>query len=238
MHTAAIIPAAGFGLRLKNKQSKPLITVKGIPIIVYTLKAISKNPNIKEIIIAANPFNIQTIKSDIKRYRFSKVSNIVLGGNTRRLSVENALGALSPKAKLVLIHDAVRPLIREDIISKAISQAMRYGASVVGVPVKATIKKISIKNRDCLAVEKTIDRSTLYEIQTPQVFRRNLILKAYRKFKDTDVTDDSVLVEKLGLRVSLVLGSYDNIKITTPEDLLIVQQLLKRLFIKKGPQNI
>jgi len=253
MYTTAIIPAAGFGLRLKNRQSKPLIRIKGVPILIYTLRAISRHPYIKEIIVVANQSNIRAIKYNIKQYRIKKVSDIVLGGTTRRLSVENALTVLKTQVGLILIHDAVRPFIRQDIISKVVDEALSGGAAVVGVPVKATIKKIKIKNlpdttgkRNSVSVskgvsrgaakcgtksrliEETIDRNGLYEIQTPQVFKKDLILKAYRKFKDTDVTDDSVLVERLGAQVRLVLGSYDNIKITTREDLAVAQAILSK----------
>ena len=228
MHTVAIIPAAGFGLRLKNRTSKPLVEIQGIPIIVYTLKAISGHPLIKEVIVVANPSNIRTIKHKIKQYRIKKISQVVLGGATRRCSVENGLNALSGRADFVLIHDAVRPFIRRNTISAVIKAAQRRGAAIVGVPVKATIKRVSnLKPQasERLVIKETVDRSNLWEIQTPQVFRKDLIIKAYKKFKDKDVTDDAMLVEKMGGGVSMVLGSYDNIKVTTPEDLILAEAI-------------
>ena len=229
MHTVAIIPAAGFGLRLKNRTSKPLVEIQGIPIIVYTLKAISGHPLIKEVIVVANPSNIRTIKHKIKKYRIKKISQVVLGGATRRCSVENGLNALSGRADFVLIHDAVRPFIRRNTISAVIKVAQRRGAAIVGVPVKATVKKVKSQKSKVKIVEKTIDRSNLWEIQTPQVFRKDLIIKAYKKFKDKDVTDDAMLVEKMGGGVSMVLGSYDNIKVTTPEDLILAEAICGNL---------
>jgi len=240
MQAVAIVPAAGLGVRLKSRQSKPLVRIKGVPLIVYTLKALSRHPQIKEVIVAANPLNIRAINSAIKKFRISKVSKVVLGGATRRVSVENALAAVANDTELVLVHDAVRPFIRKGIISRVIGQAACCGAAVVGVPVKATIKKIAILNRPggqtrlsggqaaCGIVKETVDRHRLYEIQTPQVFRKDLILKAYKKFRDRGVTDDSALVERLGVKVALVLGSYDNIKITTPEDLQVAEAILSR----------
>jgi 2-C-methyl-D-erythritol 4-phosphate cytidylyltransferase len=233
MQAVAIVPAAGLGVRLRSRHSKPLVRIKGIPLIVYTLRRLSRHPQIKEVIVAANPLNIRAINSAIKKFRISKVSKVVLGGATRRVSVENALAAVANDTELVLVHDAVRPFIRKGIISRVIGQAACCGAAVVGVPVKATIKKIAILNRPggqaaCRIVKETVDRHRLYEIQTPQVFRKDLILKAYKKFRDRGVTDDSALVERLGVKVALVLGSYDNIKITTPEDLQVAEAILSR----------
>jgi len=228
MQAVAIVPAAGLGVRLKSRQSKPLVKIKGIPLIVYTLKALSRHPQIKEIIVAANPLNIRQINSAIKKFRIRKVSKVVLGGATRRISVENALAALAENTELVLVHDAVRPFIRQGTISRVIGRAVRCGAAIVGVPVKATIKKVAALNRTVGIVKETVDRQRLYEIQTPQVFRKDLILKAYKKFGDRGVTDDSALVERLGVKVALVLGSYDNIKITTAEDLQVAEAILSR----------
>jgi len=212
-------------LRLKNKLSKPLIKIKGIPVFVYALKTISQHPALKEIIVVANQANIQAIKSYLAQYRINKISAVVLGGRTRRISVERGLKALDKRVDFVLIHDAVRPFIQGKIISRVIAQARRFGAAVAGVPVKATIKRV----KSNLIVERTLKRDELWEIQTPQVFRKDLILAAYKKFKDKDVTDDAALVEKLGKKVHLVLDSYNNIKITTPEDLVIAETICKKL---------
>jgi 2-C-methyl-D-erythritol 4-phosphate cytidylyltransferase len=238
-YTVAIIPAAGYGLRLKNKVSKPLIKIKGIPILIYALQTITRHALIKEVIIVANQNNIRAIKAKIKQYRIGKIKDIVLGGPTRRISVEKGLKKVSERADFVLIHDAVRPFIHQGIITQVIKEAGHSGAAIVGVPVKATIKKFKIippkrdsakcgKNSKSKIIEKTINRSSLCEIQTPQVFRRDLIIKAYKRFKDTDVTDDAALIEKLGVKVALVSGSYENIKITTPEDLALAEAIVRK----------
>lgn len=218
----AIVVAAGKGLRLKKKTSKPLVAINSKPIIFYCLNTLSHHPAVKEIIVVANKENLKNIARKISRYRIKKIKQIVLGGLRRQNSVENGLKAIDAQTDLVLIHDGARPFINQRMISAAIKEAKKNGAAIVGVPVKATVKKV--KN---LAVEKTIDRDGLWEVQTPQVFKRDLILKAYKKFGDTDATDDALLVEKLGVKVSVVAGSYTNIKITTPEDLAIAKEIAR-----------
>ncbi|MDD5355918.1 MAG: 2-C-methyl-D-erythritol 4-phosphate cytidylyltransferase, partial [Candidatus Omnitrophica bacterium] len=128
-----------------------------------------------------------------------------------------------------LIHDAARPFAGNKLVSSLIKASRAYGAAIAGVPVKATIKKIRGGNKKIKAVEKTIERNTLWEIQTPQVFKKDLILKAYEKFGNIGVTDDAMLVEKLKKSVRVVLGAYNNIKITTPEDLMIARAIAKGL---------
>jgi 2-C-methyl-D-erythritol 4-phosphate cytidylyltransferase len=142
----------------------------------------------------------------------------------------NALCVIDRQTNLILIHDAVRPFIDKRILSSVIREAKRYGAAIAGVPVKATIKRVKgqgLSGKSKGRVEKTLNRENIWEIQTPQVFRKDLILKAYKKFGNLDVTDDSMLVEKLGARVGVVLGSYSNIKITIPEDLILAEAIAK-----------
>jgi len=216
-YVSAIVVAAGRGLRLKSKIPKPLVRINKKPLISYSLNALRACPWIKEIILVANRGNRTILRRFCER--------IVLGGRQRRDSVKHGLKAISRRADLVLIHDAARPFIDKKIVSKAISAAARYGAAVAGVPVKSTIKE----SGKCQAViKKTLDRGRLWEIQTPQVFRKDLILKAYRKFASFPATDDAMLVEKLGKKVYIVPGSYSNIKITTPEDLLIAGAIAKK----------
>lgn len=239
MYISAIIPAAGFSLRLKHKVSKPLVKIKSVPILIYALKAISQHPYIKEVIVVANQFNIKAIEANIKHYRITKVRDILLGGMTRRLSVENALKVIKDKVDYVLVHDAVRPFIPENVISKVIDEAVQYGAAVVGVPVVATIKKVGYLKKSPavhknLVVAETLDRDRLWEAQTPQVFRKDIILMAYNRFKDDSVTDDASLVERLGVKVKMVMGSYFNIKITTSGDLILAEAILKAQ--KSSPQ--
>jgi len=229
MYVTAVVLAAGKGLRLKSKISKPLIKIDSKPLVIYCLSILSKHPYIKDIVVVANRQNLEDIRNKIKRYRIDKIKDVVLGGKLRQISVFNGLRATDNQTDLVLIHDAARPFIDKEMVSSVIKAAARYGAAIAGVPVKATIKKVRSQEGGVRRVEKTIDRNNLWEIQTPQVFKKDLILKAYKKFANTDVSDDAMLVEKLRKKVSVVSGTYKNIKITTPEDLIVAQAIAKSL---------
>lgn len=238
MYITAIVLAAGKGLRLKSKISKPLIKIGSKPSIVYSLKTLNKHPLIKEIIVVINASNAPDIKQIKQKYKIEKIKAFVLGGRKRKDSVYNGLIAVHLKSDFVLVHDSARPFINSQCISKVIARAKHMGAAILGVPVKATIKKIknqnsvgtghalSVKSKNHIVAE-TLDRNSLWEIQTPQVFRKDLILKAYKKFGNMEATDDAFLVEKLGLKVGVVMGSYDNIKITTQEDLVLAEAIAK-----------
>ena len=224
MFVSAIVPAAGLGLRLGSTVSKPLVRLDKKPIYLHTLKILNQHPDIKEIILAVSERNSDAIKKSLGRASLKKVKAVVLGGSRRRDSVENALARVSVNADLVLIHDAVRPFIALDLVSRVIRSAAKSGAAVLGVPVKSTIKEIDKKD----AVIRTLNRDCLYEIQTPQVFRRELIMNAFKKFRNVACFDDASLVERLGNRVEVVMGSYLNIKITTREDLLFARAIISR----------
>lgn len=161
----------------------------------------------------------------VKLYNFHKVSKMVAGGRERQNSVYNGIVSSSGKSDIVLIHDGARPFITEDIIERSINEAQHFGAVCVAVPVKDTIKSCDLGG----FVKKTLDRNTLWAVQTPQVFKRELIIKAHDKalIEGFIGTDDTVLVERLNAKVKIVLGSYDNIKITTVEDLAIGEAILR-----------
>lgn len=218
---SAIVLAAGSGIRLESRIPKPLVKIKSKPLLVYSLNTLSRNPQVKEVIVVANSSNMQGIKNSIKRYKISKVKDVVLGGKERQDSVRQGLKAVDRACEFVLIHDGVRPFIDKDTISAVIRQAEISGAAIAGVPVKATIKQV----HSVPFVKKTLNRKNLWEIQTPQVFKKNLILEAFTKFGAAQVTDDASLVEKLGAKVRVVMGSYFNIKVTTPEDLILAQAI-------------
>ena len=229
-YASAIVLAAGEGVRFKSKISKSLIEVNSKPVIIYCLNTLSKHPFIRDIVVVANPGNLKDIISKIKEYQIRKIKDVVLGGRLRQHSVINGLKAINPKTELVLIHDGVRPFIDQAMVSSVIKAAKMCGAAIVGVPVKATIKEAHgswLMAHGSSIVKKTLRRDKLWEIQTPQVFQKELILKAYKRFGDREVTDDAALVEKLGTKVKIVMGSYFNIKITTPEDLIIAEAILK-----------
>ncbi len=220
---SAIVLAAGRGSRLKNRVSKPLIKINRLPMLVYSLRKLGTDPRIKEIVLVANKLNHQQCARAIKKYGIKKVSHITNGGVRRQDSVYNGLKKIDGKANLVLIHDSARPFIGNLSFSNLIKQADAYGAAITAVPLKATVK---YGNR-CFFVKDTLNRDELWEVQTPQVFKRNLLLKAYRRFGHINVTDDSALIEKLGVKVKIVPGQYFNLKITTPEDLVLAEAIAR-----------
>ncbi|MDD5129650.1 MAG: 2-C-methyl-D-erythritol 4-phosphate cytidylyltransferase [Candidatus Omnitrophica bacterium] len=222
---SAIVLAAGQGRRLKAAVPKPLVKIGKLPAIVYSLSTLNKHPGVNEIIVVVNPRSRWAIKQLINKYSFKKVKALVLGGRRRQDSVYNGLRAANDNSRWVLIHDSARPFIDRGSINRVISAAKKTGSAIVAVKPKATIKS-SYRNN---IVRQTLDRDTLWEIQTPQVFKKDLILEAYRKYSASDVTDDASLVEKLGKQVLLVPGRYENIKITTKEDLLFAGPIAERL---------
>ncbi len=232
MNVTAIVVAAGVGRRFNSKLPKLLSKINSVPIIAYSLKALDGHPLIKDIIVVINAKNKQSICDEIRKCALIKNNKIVVGGRKRQDSVRNGLSAINSRTDLVLIHDGARPLIDKSAISLVIKEAKKFGASVLGVPVKNTIKECVVRRASCVVrKKKALNRDSLWEIQTPQVFRKNLILKAYEKFGNTEVTDDASLVEKLGVPVKVVMGSYSNIKITTQEDLIIAKAILS--FVKR-----
>ncbi|MBU1905978.1 MAG: 2-C-methyl-D-erythritol 4-phosphate cytidylyltransferase, partial [Candidatus Omnitrophica bacterium] len=183
-------------MRSKSKISKSLIKINSKPLIFYSLKTLSSLSSIKDIIVVANSRNLKGIINTVSKYRIGKVIRIVCGGKRRQDSAYCGLKAIDRRTDLVLIHDAARPFVNKKTVNALIKEAQRFGAAIAGVSVKATIK--SVARRSYLVsrtqiVEKTLDRSRLWEIQTPQVFKKNLILKAYKKFNHMDVTDDAML---------------------------------------------
>lgn len=226
MRVAAIVPAAGKGKRINSRIEKPYIELCGKPIIAHTLIRLSKNKNIKEIITAVNKNKIDFFQEKIiDKFRIKKV-RLAAGGRERKDSVFNALKQVSCDIDYILIHDGVRPNITNGLIDASLKAAERFGAAVTAVPVKATLKYVKHGFR----IHSTPDRRNFWEAQTPQVFKRDLIEKAYNRFcKGINITDDSMLVEKMGIRPKVVMGSYSNIKITTKEDLKIIEALFNDL---------
>jgi 2-C-methyl-D-erythritol 4-phosphate cytidylyltransferase len=214
MHNVSvIIPAAGLGKRMKGfGKRKPFIYLGKKPIIQHTLDIFKKISPVKEIILVVNKKDLNLARKHLQRGMVS----VIEGGAQRKDSVYNGIKAIRKDSDIVLIHDGVRPLVTKAIVMDSIKAAARFGAAVVAVPVIPTIKSVDKKG----FVKKTIDRSMLWEIQTPQVFKRGIIVNAYKKSK-MHATDDAMLVEKMGGKVKIVLGSYENIKITTLKDLKI-----------------
>ena len=226
MKTIAIVPAAGAGSRFKKKgRKKPFFIIRNKPILIHTLLALESSGEIDDIIVAVGKNDIAKWKFLFRRFGLKKIRGIVPGGKTRFESVKNALTSAGASGDIILIHDGVRPFVNKRIIADSISACRAHGAAIAAVPVIATVKFVKKGS----VVRSTPDRSRLFSAQTPQVFKREVILKGYNEFFSTgrNVTDDSVLVERLGHKVKVVPGSYENIKITTPRDLILAEAMLK-----------
>ncbi|WP_302638652.1 2-C-methyl-D-erythritol 4-phosphate cytidylyltransferase [uncultured Clostridium sp.] len=220
---SAIVLAGGRGKRMNYHKSKQFIEIKGKPVLVYTLEKFIYNKSIDEVILVLPEDEVDYCKKEVLQKYSLKVDRIVIGGKERQDSVFNALEAME-KANIVLIHDGARPFINEKIIEEGIKYANIYGAAAPGVTPKDTIK---IKNEDNISVD-TPDRNTLVAVQTPQCFKYDEIYQCHRKIKEENaiVTDDTSVVERYGHKVYLYEGDYTNIKITTPEDLILAERLI------------
>lgn len=221
MKVTAIIVAAGRGKRLAAQTPKQYIKISGKPLLIYPLEVFNAQPLIEDIILVVASDKLNYARRLVLRYKINKVVRIVAGGSSRGHSVKQGLQAVSADTDIVAIHDGVRPLVRSQLIKKLISTAARYGAAIPALTPKATIKQISPKGW----VDRTLVRSRLAEIQTPQVFKYNLIKECLCRYQRqlTKITDESSLVEKAGYRVKVVPGECQNIKITTKDDLNFIK---------------
>ncbi len=225
-NTTAIILAGGTGKRMNSNISKQLLKIRDEHIIEITLQKFQNNDNINEIIVVSNERDLQFLKLNICS-NYSKIKKVVLGGNERQHSVYNALKCLDDNTDYVLIHDGVRPFIYTYNINNIIDETVIHKATVLGVPTKNTIKIIDENGY----IKETLNRNTLYEIHTPQCFEKKLIVEAYEKLLNSNiqVTDDASVIEKFSnIKVKLVIDSYDNIKITTKEDLDFANIILNK----------
>ena len=231
----AIILAAGQGKRMGGKVQKQYLELLGHPILYYSLAAFQDSPLIDSMLLVTGAAEIPYVQQEIvEKYHFSKVRAVVEGGTERYASVWKGLQALEnelteeEKDGYVFIHDGVRPFVHEEILSRAFDAVEKYHACVVGMPSKDTVKLADEEG----FVAVTPARSLVWSIQTPQVFDFRLAYQAYAQLERSgrsDVTDDAMIVEAFTeTKVRLVEGSYENIKITTPEDLKIAEAFLKR----------
>jgi 2-C-methyl-D-erythritol 4-phosphate cytidylyltransferase len=218
----AIVAAAGSGKRLGLKVKKPFVKIAGIPIIVRTLRALGASKAIGSIILAGEASCLGRFRKLVSSYGLTKVAAVVAGGATRADSVRNCLAHVGGSFDIVLIHDGGRPFIDARTIERSVAMARKYGGAIVAVPENDTVK---LAGKD-LVVRKTLDRSLIFRAQTPQVFKRDLIKKAYASGIMAGATDDAGLVERIGGKVKIVAGSYRNIKITTKEDLKLAEVLI------------
>lgn len=221
---SAIVLAGGRGKRMGSVQSKQYIDLNGKPILYYTLNRFINNKNIDKVILVIPEDELEFCRNEVLDKYNLKIDSIAFGGKERQDSVYNGLKK-ADGSDIVLIHDGARPFVSERIIEEGIKYAGMYGAAAPGVMPKDTIK---VKNQESFSLE-TPDRNNLVAVQTPQVFDYNIIFGCHKKVKEKhlDVTDDTMVVELFGNNVYLYQGEYTNIKITTPEDLILAQYLVK-----------
>jgi 2-C-methyl-D-erythritol 4-phosphate cytidylyltransferase len=232
LKTVAIIVAGGVGKRIgEGNLPKQFLKLGDKPILAHTIEKFESCELIDEIILVVpEEYLGYCSQAIVDRYSFSKIKKVVAGGEERQDSVYKGLKACANNTLLVAIHDGVRPFISQEKISESIKLCQVKKAVILAVPVKDTIKRVEDGS-----VITTLDREKLWLVQTPQVFEYKLILDAYEKAKEDDFvgTDDSVLVERMGYEVTVLEGEYENIKITTAEDLIIAEKILEMKHTKK-----
>lgn len=222
----AVFPAAGQGSRMQTGINKIFLKLSDKPVLIHTLLAFSRCDDIDNLIIAVAADEIKMVEGLLKTVPHLKPYKVIVGGSERQYSIANALKALDESTDIVLVHDAARPLVSPEVISRTVASARQYGSGVVAVRATNTIKIAS----DDMIVESTPNRNHVWSIQTPQGFEKDLLLRAYAKADEEDYlgTDDACLVERLeDVQVHLVEGEFSNIKITTPEDMIIAEAFLR-----------
>lgn len=221
----AIILAAGKGKRMNAGMNKQHIEIMDKPVMIHTIEVFEKCSMIDNIILVVANEERELCNRMIQLYAFQKVNKVIAGGVERQDSVFCGLEELDESCDIVLIHDGARMLVTESIIIKCINNAMKYGAATAGVPVKDTIKIVENEN----IVKSTPKRENIWITQTPQGFKKHIIIDAYEYavINDIKATDDATLVEKTGKKVKMFNADYENIKVTTPIDIILVRTILE-----------
>ena len=222
MTCGIVIPAAGQGKRMGANMNKQFILLGNKPILIHTLEKFSTLSWMSELVVVSHPDEVYKVERLIEQYQIRHVKAVVGGGAERQDSIYKGLSHL--KTDYVMVHDGARPFIKETYLNRLWQAVQTSNAAALGVPVKDTIKII-----DQGMIQTTPDRKSLWAIQTPQAFRLSTLIQAYEKAIQENFlgTDDSSLVERLGISVQVVEGDYRNIKITTPEDLILAESILK-----------
>lgn len=224
MRISLIIPAAGIGRRMKSQINKQYLQLNGKPILAHTISRFHQIPQIEEIIIVASADEIDYCRFQVvEKYKFTKVTKIVPGGMVRQESVYKGFLETSPDTDYIIVHDGVRPFLKQEQNEEFIKALQNEKALIMGVPEKNTIKKV--KN---LFIINTIDRENVWEIQTPQAFSRDVLSQAFENAANNyeKYTDDSSMVEEIKVPVKIFPGDYLNIKITVPQDLKLGKAIL------------
>jgi 2-C-methyl-D-erythritol 4-phosphate cytidylyltransferase len=226
MKTAALIAAAGKGQRMRGKIKKQFITLEGMPLLLYTLEAFEEFEGIEHLYLVLDEGDFEYCKGEIiQKYGIKKVSQLIPGGERRQDSVWNGLKAMEGHCDMVIIHDGARPFVSLDILKRLMTAMKDIQAVVTAIPARDTIKRVDGRGN----VVDTLQRNTLFHIQTPQGFHYGVIKEAYKKALKEGIqgTDDAYFVERMGIRVKIIEGSPFNIKITTPEDIDLAHSILR-----------
>ncbi|MGQ3685126.1 MAG: 2-C-methyl-D-erythritol 4-phosphate cytidylyltransferase [Candidatus Loosdrechtia sp.] len=225
MKVSVVMVGAGMGLRMGGPVKKPFLQILGKPIFLHTIERFSPIDTIHEIIFVTGETEIKPLLEQWQSVLDShKVKKVIAGGKRRQDSVYHGICQVKADTEIILIHDAVRPLVKKEHIKAVIDKAHESQAAILAVPVKATVKEVE----KTLSIIRTIPRNSLWMAQTPQGFKKGLILKVFNQFKNSEreFTDDAEIVEQAGYPVYIVPGTDENIKITTPEDIRLAEALL------------
>ncbi len=229
---AVIIPAAGAGQRFGGNVKKPFAMLDNRPIFIRSIELFINRPDVCQTILAVPPDDFDVVREKYAANIMIMGLKLVKGGPERRDSVRLALEQVDPQAELVCVHDAVRPCVLESWIDKVFEEAAKTGAAILAAPLSGTIKRVAQSG----VVDATVPREGLYEAQTPQVFKRELLQKAYQQLPaDFHPTDDAEVVERTGHPVAVVVTDHRNLKITTPGDMSLAAVLVKELGRKAKP---
>ena len=235
MKIAVILPAAGLGTRMGKSSAekagtsrKQFMLLDGSPILLHTVRKFAASPRVSEIVVAVRAEDVDWVRSTLAEEFGGAKVRVVEGGNSRQQSVENGLAALAADTDLVAVHDAVRPFIDQETIEKVFDEAAATGAAIVGMPAVDTVKQVN-RGTGHVKIRATLQRDKLVMAQTPQVFRYDLLMRAFQSAREDGFigTDESSLVERLDVEVSVVMGSDRNIKITKSGDMELARLLLK-----------
>jgi 2-C-methyl-D-erythritol 4-phosphate cytidylyltransferase len=221
----AVIPAGGSGQRMGTATPKQFLPLGNVPLLLHSLQVFERCASISQVILVVPKNERERTLSDVvERYGIKKVVKVVAGGATRQESVYHGLKETDPDAEIVVIHDAVRPFVTEDLIERSIEAARKNGGAIVAVPMKETVKEVGPDGH----ILRTVDRSQLWLAQTPQTFRRTLLMEGYRSAEcdQFHATDEAAVMERLGQKIAIVVGRWDNMKITTVEDFQMAEAIL------------
>jgi 2-C-methyl-D-erythritol 4-phosphate cytidylyltransferase len=228
----AVLPAAGLGTRMGADTPKQFLALDGVPVLLFTLRRLAACPLITDFVIATRAEEVDSLTSSVEAEKLAQPVSVVRGGDTRQDSVANALAEVSPESDLILVHDAVRPLVTLSQIERVIAEAEACDAAILGIPAMDTVKEVKRASlpTDVALITATIPRERVVLAQTPQVFRASLLLEAFARARQDGVTasDEAGLVERLGRDVHVVVGSERNLKITRPGDMELAEFYLRQ----------